>query len=138
MYTDRLDGRITTDEYDKMALEYHKERQGLLIQHEEHSSADKNFYITANKVLDLSQKSWDLFQISEPKEKTQLLNFILQNFSLRGKNLLFEVKTPFNGIVGYAKTGNWLGKWHTYGTTNLVNSYPNIEYCLKQMEELLQ
>lgn len=108
MYSDRLDGRITTDEYDKMVIEYKKEQQDLLIQYEEHSSADKNFYITANRVLDLSQKALDLFEISEPIEKTQLLGFLLQNFSLQGKNLLFEVKTPFNGIVEYAKTNDWL------------------------------
>lgn len=125
MYTDRLDGRITTDEYDKMALEYHKERQDLHIQLEEHSSADKNFYITANRVLDLSQKSWDLFQISEPKEKTQLLRFLLQNFSLQGKNLLFEVKTPFNGIVEYAKTGNWLRDQDS-NLEPIDYTYPNI------------
>jgi len=40
--------------------------------------------------------------------KNQLLNFLLQNFSLQGRNLLFEVKTPFNGIVEYAKTKEWL------------------------------
>lgn len=108
MYNDRLVGRITTDEYDELVKGYKEEQQDLLRQYEEHSEADKNFYITANKVLDLTQRAWELFENSEPKEKTQLVSFLLQNLSLEGRNLLFEVKTPFNGIVEYAKTKEWL------------------------------
>jgi len=48
------------------------------------------------------------FESSEPEEKTQLLNFVQQNFSLVGKNLLFETKNPFAGILEYAKTGSML------------------------------
>lgn len=108
MYSDRLDGRITADEYDEKVTDYKKEQQDLLMQYKEHSSADKSFYLTANRVLDLSQKAWELFQNSEPQEKTQLLGFLLQNLSLQGRNLLFEVKTPFNGILAYAETKEWL------------------------------
>lgn len=108
MYMDRLDGRITTSEYDELVKEHKEEQQDLLRQYNEHSEADKNFYITANKVLALSQRAWELFENSEPKEKTQLVSFLLQNLSLEGRNLLFEVKTPFNGIVKYAKTKEWL------------------------------
>jgi hypothetical protein len=48
------------------------------------------------------------FESSEPEEKTQLLNFVHQNFFLEGKKLLFEAKIPFAGILEYAKTGNRL------------------------------
>ncbi|EKE25639.1 MAG: cassette chromosome recombinase B [uncultured bacterium] len=108
MYNDRLDGRITTTEYDSLVKDQKEEYRSLLEQQKEHSEADKNFYITANKILDLSQRAWELFENSEPKEKTQLVSFLLQNLSLEGRNLLFEVKTPFNGIVEYAKTKEWL------------------------------
>lgn len=108
MYTDRLEGRLATDDYDRMVRKYKDEQQNLLMQYEEHSEADKNFYITANKVLDLSQRAWELFQNSEPKEKTQLVGFLLQNLSLQERNLLFEVKSPFSGILEYAKTKEWL------------------------------
>lgn len=108
MYNDRLDGRLTTIEYDELVKTYKEEQQDLLLQYNEHSEADKNFYITANKVLDLSQRAWELFQNSEPKEKTQLVGFLLQNLSLQERNLLFEVKSPFSGIIEYAKTKDWL------------------------------
>ena len=107
MYKDRLDGRITMDEYDKMASEYKKEQQDLLLQLEDHTNANYNFYITASKLLDVSRQAWELFEGSEVEEKQQIINFVLQNFSLKGRKLLFELKTPFNGIVEYAKSGKW-------------------------------
>lgn len=103
MYLDRLDNRISTEQYDKMVLENKKEQEDLLEQYKEHSTGDKNFYITANKILDLSQRAWELLKNSEPQEKTQLVSFLLQNLVLERRKLLFEVKTPFNGIVEYAK-----------------------------------
>lgn len=103
MYTDRLDGRITTEAYDAMVTDYKKEQEDLLQQYKEHSTGDKNFYITASKILDLSQRAWELFQNSEPQEKTQLVGFLLQNLTLQGRKLLFEVKTPFDSIVEYAQ-----------------------------------
>lgn len=108
MYNDRLDGRLSTTEYDELVKDSKEEQQGLLAQYNEHSEADKNFYITANKILDLSQRAWELFENSEPKEKTQLVGFLLQNLSLQERNLLFEVKSPFSGILEYAKTKEWL------------------------------
>ena len=103
MYTDRLDGRITTEAYDAMVIDYKKEQEDLLQQYKEHSTGDKNFYITASKILDLSQRAWELFQNSEPQEKTQLVGFLLQNLTLKERKLLFEVKTPFDSIVEYAQ-----------------------------------
>jgi site-specific DNA recombinase len=108
MYEDRLEGRITTDEYDKKIEEYKKEEDDLLIQLEEHSQGNHNFYITANKIIDISQRAWEIFESSEVEEKTQLLNFLLQNCELEGKKLLYKLKTPFNGVLEYAQTGSML------------------------------
>ncbi len=59
-------------------------------------------------MLDLSNRAWELFKSSEPEEKNQLLKFILQNLELKGKNLVYELRNPFQGIADYQKTGNWL------------------------------
>lgn len=101
MYEDRLDGRLNTNEYDEKVKKYKTEQQDLLIQYEDHSNADESFYINAIKILDLASRAWELFESSEAEEKTQLLNFILQNFSLKGKKLSFEAKIPFSGILQY-------------------------------------
>jgi len=108
MYEDRLDGRITTDEYDEKVKDYKSEQQNLLMQYEDHSRADESFCINSSTLLDLASRAWELFESSEAEEKTQLLNFTLQNFSLAGKNLSFDAKIPFSGILEYAKTGSML------------------------------
>lgn len=102
--------RITTEDYDKKVKEYDSEKQDLMIQYEEHNKADTNFYITASRVLDLSSRAWEIFQSSEPEEKTQLLKFVLKNLELKGRKLVYELKNPFQGIVEYQKTGNMLGR----------------------------
>ena len=108
MYEDRLEERITTEEYDKKAKEYEIEEDDLMIQLEEHMQGNQSFYIASMKVMDLSQRAWEIFESSEVEEKTQLLNFLLQNCELKGKKLLFKLKTPFEGVLEYANTGNLL------------------------------
>ena len=70
---------------------------------EEHSKADEDFYLTASKVLDLASRALQIFESSEVNEKRALLNFLLQNPVLSGRNLLFKPKSPFDAIAQYAK-----------------------------------
>lgn len=119
MYEDRLDGRITTDEYDERVKDYKAEQEDLWLQCEDHSKADESFYINASKILDLASRAWELFESSEPEEKTQLIKFVLQNFSLQDKNLLFETKIPFLGIIEYAQTGSMLRGLSTVRTCTI-------------------
>ncbi len=99
---------ITTEEYDKKAEEYNIEENDLMIQLEEHTQGNQNFYIAPNKIIDLTQRAWEIFESSEVENKIQLLNFLLQNCELEGKKLLFKLKTPFEGVLEYANTGNLL------------------------------
>lgn len=107
MYIDNLDGRITDENYDSLLKEFKVKENDLLIQLENHTKGNQNFYITSNTLLQVVNRAWDIFESSEPEEQTQLLKFILQNLELKGKKLLYELKSPFAGIAEYQKTGNW-------------------------------
>ncbi len=109
MYIDKLDGSITTDNYDKLLKQFKEKENDLIIQLENHTKGNQNFYITSEAILNLTNRAFEIFESSEPEEKTQLLKFILQNLELQGKKLVYELKNPFQGIVEYQKTGNWLG-----------------------------
>ncbi len=74
----------------------------------QYTDADENFYLTANMVLNLAKKAYEIFQSSEIEEKRQLLNFLLQNLNLDGKKLQFELKTPFNTVLKISKCSNLL------------------------------
>ena len=94
--------------YDKKLREYKEKQHDLLIQMEEHSKADDNFYITAATVLDLLSRVLEIFKSSEVNEKRALLKFLLQNCVLNGRKLLFELKTPLDAIAQCGKTQDWL------------------------------
>tara|TARA_Y100000031_G_scaffold141271_1_gene169654 strand:- start:87 stop:362 length:276 start_codon:yes stop_codon:yes gene_type:complete len=64
-----------------------------------YDKADKEHYITANTILNLAQRSQEVFESSEVAEKRQLLNFLLQNLELKGRKLLFKLKTPFDTVL---------------------------------------
>lgn len=85
--------------YDKKVAEYKGEQNQILNQMQAHSDADHDFYLTANKVFNLAKRAAEIFDSSEPQEKRQLLNFLLQNCRLSGSKLGFELKEPFNLIV---------------------------------------
>jgi DNA invertase Pin-like site-specific DNA recombinase len=109
MYTDRLDGRITTDMYDQKLKEFKEEQYNILFKMKQFDNASNTYYITANTVLSLAQKAEEIFESSEPEEKRQLLNFLFQNLQLDGKNLIYKLKTPFEGVL-LANTSHSMGQ----------------------------
>lgn len=86
-----------------------KERQEENIEQQMlHSKADKGFYITANKILNLADKAVEIFESSKAEQKRQLLQYLLQNSTLNGKNLDITVKKPFDAILHASKSQSWL------------------------------
>jgi len=108
LYDDRLDQRITIEMYDKKVQEIKDKQEDILEQRKLHSKADKGFYIMASKILELANKSAELFESSEREQKRQLLQFVLQNCQLRGKNIDFTLKKPFDAILLANKNQDWL------------------------------
>lgn len=108
MYDDKLDGSITQDEYDKKLKEWKVRQSELLAEMNVHNQADEEFYITANMVFNLASRAMEIFESSEPQEKRQLLSLILQNCKLKGRNLLYELSSPFNILAELSTCPNWL------------------------------
>lgn len=96
--------------YDTKLTDYKSQQADILLQMEEHSKADQNFYLTANTVVDLTQRAMEIFESSEPNEKRQLLNFLVQNCRLSEKTLAFDTKNPFKGIIAYTNGSTWQGR----------------------------
>jgi site-specific DNA recombinase len=93
------DPNVTKGMFDRKLKEY-KETQGEIeAKMQRYTQADEKFYITANNLLTLAQRAYDIFQSSEVSEKRQLLNFLLQNLQLKGRKLVFTLKTPFDTVL---------------------------------------
>lgn len=108
LYDDKADGRITADFYDTKFKEYKEEQKEVVNEMATHVRADEDFYITANQVANLAQRAVEIFESSEPQEKRQLLGFLLQNCTHDGKNLLYELRSPFNELVLLSTNSTWL------------------------------
>lgn len=79
---------ITQDIYDIKFKTLKEKQYAINVRMEEYTRADENYYIVANTVLSLSNRALEIFESSEVNEKRQLLNFLLQNCRLSGKNLI--------------------------------------------------
>ncbi len=108
MYDDRLDGRITRDEYDKRIVEMKTNEQDLLEQLKEHSKADERFLISSSYLLELANNAYKLFENSQIAQKRKLLNFVFANLKARGEKLVYELKNPFDELVFAYETKEWL------------------------------
>ena len=98
----RLDQSITKDEYDKKLQSLKDKQYRLNIELDEYTKADHEYHIHVSTVINLSRKMVDVFESSEPEEKRAILNFLLQNPTVSGKKLDFELKKPFATVLELA------------------------------------
>ena len=105
-----VDGIITKDIYDKKLKEYKEKLAEIEEKMKIYSSQDENFYLTAEIVLNLCNRTYEIFENSEITEKRQILNFLFQNLQLSGEKLEYSLKEPFNSIVKCKKSSNGL-RW---------------------------
>lgn len=108
VYLDKLDGRITTDEYDKFYKRFRGKIEEIDNRLTNLQKAEDNYYLTANYLLQLANRAYDLFASSEIEEKRQLLKLLLQNPTLDGKIVRFSLLKPFDTILNYADSQLWL------------------------------
>ena len=111
MYLDKLDRRITADEYDKLYKEFREKIAEMDTRLTNLQEAEDDYYLTANYLLQLTNRAYDLFVGSEIEQKRQLLKLILLNPTLKGKNLCYDLIKPFDTILDYADNKLWLRRW---------------------------
>ncbi|CAN5352560.1 hypothetical protein BH10PAT1_BH10PAT1_7300 [soil metagenome] len=71
--------------------------------------AEDNYYITANYLLELTERAYELFMSSEMVEKRELIKLVLSNLTLEDKKLRFEAQKPFDTILSFADSQLWGG-----------------------------
>ncbi len=108
MYDDKLDGLIDEGLFRQKLEDYKKRQSELRDQLARHETADLQFHVIANQVMQLAKRAWEIFESSEVEEKRQLLNFVFQNLKLDGKNLLVTLREPFHLFIQVKDSpGRW-------------------------------
>lgn len=108
IYLDRLDGRITDDEYDKFYQSFREQVAGIDTRLGMLQEAEDNYYITAKYLLELANRAYDLFSSSEVEERRQLVKLVLSNLRVEGKTVRYDAIKPFDTILNYADSQLWL------------------------------
>jgi site-specific DNA recombinase len=87
LYDDLLEGHITQDFHDGFATRLERQQQDLNDRMKKLTGDNKSFQITASYLLDLAQRSAELFQSSKPELQQKLLDYLLSNLLLDEKKL---------------------------------------------------
>lgn len=102
LYEDRLDRRITNEEYDRMVRELKKKEQDILEEVGAMSKREETVLINASYILELIGKAYELFKGSSTARKRELLNFMFTNLEVDStKHLSHTIKDAFRELVSF-------------------------------------
>lgn len=59
-------------------------------------------------MLFVARRAKQIFENSEPEEKRTLLNYLLQNPTVKEKTLSFTLRSPFNVVLELSDNPSWL------------------------------
>lgn len=100
-YEDRLDGCITRDSYEEIRKESEDKQDELMEKLASLNTAEKEYYLTTSRLIELGSRSAEIFRRSKPMEKRALLNFVLSNATLSNDKVLYTAKFPFSEVLKY-------------------------------------
>lgn len=82
--------------YEEKLKQYDTERKRIEDKLRNVEKVDKDFYMTAEYIIQLAKHSSALFRYSEYKERRLLINTALLNVKWNGVTLYYDYKEPFN------------------------------------------
>ena len=108
LYDDRLEGRITSNDYDKYVKKYKADKAELEQKLVEYTNNDQSFVVTSEYLLKLAQNAKSVFESSQPAQKNRILRTLLANCKINQKRLQLTLLQPFSSLVSDSKSQNWL------------------------------
>lgn len=90
-----------------------------------------------SSVLNLSRRIREIFESSGIDEKRQILNFVLQNPTVRGKKLEFTTRKTFDMVLELSNTNSLLAFLKQFRTMDWTKVYKYPSVTLDQMKTLL-
>lgn len=109
LYEAHLDGDVDEEFYKRKVAEYRSARDTIKAKLDATDKADDSFYSAVDSLIRLAQRAPELLESSEMEHRRRLINLVLQNLTIKDKQLLWEYKKPFDILYRTTKTQNWLG-----------------------------
>lgn len=107
LYDAYFDESITKDMYEEKLKQYDTELKRIEDKLRNVEKVDKDFYVTAEYIIQLAKHSSALFKCSEYEERRLLINTVLLNVKWNGVNLCYDYKEPFNLLAEMNQSTVW-------------------------------
>lgn len=106
-YTDRLEGRIPQDVWERRSAEWETERKDIDRQLAALGNAKVNYLASGIKLLELAQRAHELYVSQSPHEQRRLLNVVVSNCTLRDRTVEYSWRKPFDLLADISESNNW-------------------------------
>jgi DNA invertase Pin-like site-specific DNA recombinase len=106
-YTDKLDGKISEEFWQRKTAEWQLEEQQVLIAMQALREASPDILLNAKRALELANKAYFLYVTQNPTEQAQLLKMVASNCRFDGATLYPTYRKPFDVIFERAKSKEW-------------------------------
>ncbi len=106
-YTDKLDGKISEEFWQRKTAEWQFEEQQILLAMQGLRDAGPDSLLSARRTLELANKAYFLYVTQNPAEKAQLLKMVASNCRFDGVTLYPTYRKPFDVIFERAKSKEW-------------------------------
>jgi site-specific DNA recombinase len=109
-YTDRLDGKIPEDFWQRKMSEWREQERQIEVALSAPSDDYANRVLDAKRILELANKAYFLYVAQKPAEQSKLLRIVLSNCSVDAVSIYPTYRKPFDIIFERAKTKEWSGR----------------------------
>lgn len=104
-----LDGAIDRNDFDQKKLKLRDKQKDIEAKMSAHRESDDKFKDALLTLLGAVTNAHSIFNSSTSTiaQKRQLINFLFSNLSLKGTNLCFELRKPFDGFLKCTTSDEW-------------------------------
>lgn len=126
MYRDKLDGVITAEMFDRHAGQWMAQMDQLHRAIEHHQvGSDKNFLLQGRQLLELIKIMPKLFERQPPREKRELLKYVISNSTWKEGTLTVSYRQPFDLFT------TWREKMNEESTPKGMKNGKNEDWLLR-------
>ncbi len=124
-----IDGTIQRDEFERKKTQIREEQIDLENNMAGAREGDDSFKDSMIALLDVISEAHTLFKSSNVEQKRRLVNFLFANLKLKGTTLCYELRKPFDRMIGLTDSIEWLciiDRVRTYQSHEVIAIYNRI------------
>lgn len=108
-YEDKLDGVITEEQWLELTSGWQAQIDEIDVQLKAHSRSDYSYLEQGIRIIELAKNAYSSYLRQNQGERRKMIQMLLSNLKLDGRNLHYDYKKPFNFLVEGQNRPNWLG-----------------------------